>query len=136
MRGLASRERENGRRSNSPRLVARTRSAPGFCGGQRDLRDKLIEARARVALRMLMSPLFSRVTTAEIGRRDGFLSSTADVRLVPRALASVLGVAIRSDDPLPGLSARSVLGPVYRRFIEGFGTVDLKTAKHLLDELG
>jgi len=32
--------------------------------------------------------------------------------------------------------ARNVLGPVYRRFTEGFGTADLKTAKHLLDEIG
>src|SRR5262249_34809845 len=41
--------------------------------------------------------------------RDGVrfvdLASIADARLVPSALASVLGVAIRSDDPLPGLIA-------------------------------
>src|SRR5262249_30438278 len=36
--------------------------------------DKLIEARARVALRMLASRSFDRLTTGEIGRRAGFPS--------------------------------------------------------------
>src|SRR5262249_45021807 len=34
--------------------------------------NKLIETRAQIALRMLTSRLFNRVTTAEIGRRAGF----------------------------------------------------------------
>ena len=44
--------------------------------------DKLLEARARIALRMLTSPLFSRVTTAEIGRRAGFLSNSHFARVM------------------------------------------------------
>jgi AraC-like DNA-binding protein len=36
----------------------------------------LIQARTEVALRMLNSPLFDRVTTAEIGRRAGFLDAS------------------------------------------------------------
>lgn len=44
--------------------------------------DRLIEARARVALRMLMSPLFNRVTTAEIGRRAGFPSASHFARVM------------------------------------------------------
>jgi len=31
--------------------------------------------------------------------------------------------------------ARDLLAPIYGRFIEGFDTADLKTAKALLDEL-
>jgi AraC-like DNA-binding protein len=44
--------------------------------------DKLIEARARVALRMLTSPMFKRVTTTEIGRRAGFLSASHFARVM------------------------------------------------------
>ncbi|WP_028744874.1 helix-turn-helix transcriptional regulator [Rhizobium mesoamericanum] len=44
--------------------------------------DKLIEAKARVALRMLKSPLFNRVTTAEIGRRAGFPSASHFARVM------------------------------------------------------
>lgn len=44
--------------------------------------DKLIEGRARVALRMLTSPLFNRVTTTEIGRRAGFLSASHFARVM------------------------------------------------------
>jgi transcriptional regulator GlxA family with amidase domain len=44
--------------------------------------EKLIEARARVALRMLTSPLFKRVTTAEIGRRAGFVSASHFARVI------------------------------------------------------
>jgi AraC family transcriptional activator of tynA and feaB len=43
---------------------------------------KLIEARATVALRMLRSALFARVTTAEIGRRAGFVSASHFARVV------------------------------------------------------
>jgi AraC-like DNA-binding protein len=42
----------------------------------------LIEARVRVALRMLASPLFNRLTTAEIGRRAGFPSSSHFARVI------------------------------------------------------
>ena len=46
--------------------------------------SRLIEARVRVAHRMLMSPLFSRVTAAEIGRRAGFVSMSHFARVVRR----------------------------------------------------
>lgn len=42
----------------------------------------LIEARARVALRMLKSPSFNRLTTAEIGRRAGFPSASHFSRVI------------------------------------------------------
>jgi transcriptional regulator GlxA family with amidase domain len=42
----------------------------------------LIDARARVALRMLTSPLFKRLTTAEIGRRAGFVSASHFARVI------------------------------------------------------
>ena len=51
-------------------------AASGTFGG------KLIEARARVALRMLTSPSFNRLTTAEIGRRAGFLSAAHFARVM------------------------------------------------------
>jgi AraC-like DNA-binding protein len=44
--------------------------------------DKLIEARAHVALRMLTSPSFNRVTTTEVGRRAGFLSASHFARVM------------------------------------------------------
>jgi transcriptional regulator GlxA family with amidase domain len=44
--------------------------------------EALIEARARVALRMLTSSLFNRLTTAEIGRRAGFPSASHFARVV------------------------------------------------------
>jgi AraC-like DNA-binding protein len=42
----------------------------------------LMEARTRTAMRMLSSPLFKRVTTGEIGRRAGFMSSSHFVRVI------------------------------------------------------
>jgi AraC-like DNA-binding protein len=42
----------------------------------------LIDARARVALRMLNSRSFNRLTTAEIGRRAGFPSASHFVRVI------------------------------------------------------
>jgi len=42
----------------------------------------LVVARARVATRMLMSPLFNRLTTAEIGRRAGFPSASHFARVM------------------------------------------------------
>lgn len=43
---------------------------------------QLIQARSDVALRMLTSPLFRRVLTAEIGRRAGFLSPSHFARVM------------------------------------------------------
>jgi transcriptional regulator GlxA family with amidase domain len=43
---------------------------------------KLVEGRARVALRMLTSPLLSRVVMTEIGRRAGFLSASHFARVM------------------------------------------------------
>jgi AraC-like DNA-binding protein len=44
--------------------------------------ENLIKARARIALRMLTSPSFNRLTTAEIGRRAGFLSASHFARVM------------------------------------------------------
>ncbi len=46
--------------------------------------ERLVDARARAAIRMLTSPLFKRVTTAEIGRRAGFLSASHFARVIRR----------------------------------------------------
>ena len=43
---------------------------------------KLIDARCRIAERMLASPLFNRVTTAEIGHRAGFSSASHFARVM------------------------------------------------------
>ena len=43
---------------------------------------RLIDARVRAAVRMLSSPAFNRVTTAEIGRRAGFVSASHFARVV------------------------------------------------------
>jgi AraC-like DNA-binding protein len=53
-----------------------------FAAANATFGEKLIEARARVALRMLTSPLFNRVTTTEIGRRAGFLSASHFARVM------------------------------------------------------
>jgi AraC family transcriptional activator of tynA and feaB len=45
---------------------------------------QLIQARVRVAERLLTSQLFNRVTTAEIGRRAGFLSASHFARVIRR----------------------------------------------------
>jgi len=42
----------------------------------------LIQARVDLAVRMLQSPLFDRVTTAEIGRRAGFSDATHFVKVL------------------------------------------------------
>lgn len=44
----------------------------------------LIQARADLAVRMLKSPLFDRLTTAEIGRRAGFADASHFVKVVRR----------------------------------------------------
>jgi AraC family transcriptional activator of tynA and feaB len=53
-----------------------------FAAANKTFGDKLVEARARVALRMLTSPSFNRLTTAEIGRRAGFLSASHFARVM------------------------------------------------------
>lgn len=69
----------------------------------------LIEARARVAIRMLASPLFKRVTTAEIGRRAGFLSASHFARVI-RHRTGVTPLQLRRnvgshDEPEPAVDA-------------------------------
>jgi AraC-like DNA-binding protein len=44
----------------------------------------LIQARVDLAVRMLRSPLFDRVTTAEIGRRAGFSDASHFVKVLRR----------------------------------------------------
>jgi AraC-like DNA-binding protein len=61
----------------SVRTLHRTLSA----SGETFVRH-LIDARSRVAVRMLMSPMFKRVATGEIGRRAGFSSSSHFVRVI------------------------------------------------------
>ncbi|MDB5817743.1 MAG: transcriptional regulator, AraC family, partial [Rhizobacter sp.] len=63
----------------SVRTLHRTLAAAGETFG-----GHLIDARTRTAMRMLTSPLFKRVTTGEIGRRAGFLSSSHFVRVIRR----------------------------------------------------
>jgi AraC-like DNA-binding protein len=55
-----------------------------FAAANQTFGDKLIETRARMALRMLTSPLFKRVTTAEVGRRAGFQSASHFARVIRR----------------------------------------------------
>jgi len=61
----------------SPRTVHRVLAACGTTFGA-----QLMDARVALALRMLESPLFHRVTTAEIGRRAGFSDASHFVRVV------------------------------------------------------
>src|SRR4051812_21539887 len=61
----------------SVRTLHRTLASAGETYG-----GHLMDARARTALRMLSSPLFKRVTTGEIGRRAGFVSSSHFVRVI------------------------------------------------------
>ena len=65
--------------SISVRTLHRALAAVGQTFGGR-----LIEARVRMAERMLVSPLFNRVTAAEIGRRAGFVSVGHFARVVRR----------------------------------------------------
>jgi AraC-like DNA-binding protein len=61
----------------SKRTVHRTLAACGETFGA-----MLIQARGDVASRMLQSPLFDRVTTAEIGRRAGFSDASHFTKVV------------------------------------------------------
>lgn len=65
----------------SRRTLHRTLAA-----AQQTFGSNLIAARVRVAERMLTSPLFNRVTTAEIGRRSGFLSASHFARVIAKHL--------------------------------------------------
>ena len=56
--------------------------ALGACGDT--FGATLIQARVDLAVRMLQSPLFDRVTTAEIGRRAGFSDASHFVKAVRR----------------------------------------------------
>ena len=53
-----------------------------FAAANETFGELLIEERARVALRMLTSPSFNRLTTAEIGRRAGFPSASHFARVI------------------------------------------------------
>jgi len=55
-----------------------------FAAANQTFGDQLIGARARIAVRMLTSPLFKRVTTAEVGRRAGFQSAPHFARVIRR----------------------------------------------------
>jgi AraC-like DNA-binding protein len=55
-----------------------------FAAANQTFGDKLIEARARIALRMLTSPRFKHVTTAEVGRRAGFQSASHFAQVIRR----------------------------------------------------
>jgi AraC family transcriptional activator of tynA and feaB len=63
----------------SRRTLHRTLAA-----AQQTFGSSLIAARVRVAERMLTSPLFNRVTTAEIGRRSGFMSASHFARVIAK----------------------------------------------------
>ena len=53
-----------------------------FAGANQTFGAALIEARAQIALRMLNSPSFNRLTTAEVGRRAGFPSASHFARVI------------------------------------------------------
>lgn len=61
----------------SPRTLHRA-----FAASNQTFGEALIEARVRVALRMLNSHSFNRLTTAEIGRRAGFPSASHFARVI------------------------------------------------------
>jgi AraC-like DNA-binding protein len=63
----------------STRTLHRTLAAGGETFG-----SMLIQARVDLAVRMLQSPLFDRMTTAEIGRRAGFSDASHFVRVLRR----------------------------------------------------
>jgi AraC-like DNA-binding protein len=53
-----------------------------FAAANQTFGEALIQARTRVALRMLASPSFNRLTTGEIGRRAGFPSASHFARVI------------------------------------------------------
>lgn len=63
----------------STRTLHRTLAAFGETFG-----SMLIQARVDLAVRMLQSPLFDRVTTAEVGRRAGFSDASHFVKVLRR----------------------------------------------------
>jgi AraC-like DNA-binding protein len=72
----------------STRTLHRSLAASGLAFG-----SLLIEARIRLATRMLESPLFRRLTTAEIGRRAGFRDPSHFARAYRRARGQSPGQA-------------------------------------------
>jgi AraC-like DNA-binding protein len=90
--------------------------------------DKLIETRARVALQMLTSRLFRRLTIAEIGRRAGFQSGSHFARVMrnqtgrtPLQLRRAAGLdGPGSEDPLAAaLRGRAQVQSTARRNADG-----------------
>ena len=84
----------------SVRTLHRVYAAAGETFG-----EKLIEAKAHVALRMLTSSLFNRVTTTEIGRRAGFLSASHFARVI-RARTGRTPLHLRRETNFPALGLR------------------------------
>jgi AraC-like DNA-binding protein len=84
----------------SVRTLHRVYAAAGETFG-----EKLIEAKAYVALRMLTSSLFNRVTTAEISRRAGFLSASHFARVI-RARTGRTPLHLRRETNFPALGLR------------------------------
>ena len=69
--------------ANSLNISTRTlHRALGACGDT--FGAMLIQARIDLGVRMLHSPLFDRVTTAEIGRRSGFSDASHFVKALRR----------------------------------------------------
>ena len=92
----------------SPRTVHRVLAACGATFGA-----LLMDSRVTLALRMLESPLFHRVTTAEIGRRAGFSDASHFVRVV-RSRCQRTPLQIRRDAGIRGETdrAEATLGAV------------------------
>jgi AraC family transcriptional activator of tynA and feaB len=93
----------------SVRTLHRTLAAANQTFGGR-----LIEARAGVAMRMLTSPLFRRVLTAEIGHRAGFTSPSHFARVIrlrfgrtPRQLRAAAGAGAVHEQSLGALNAET-----------------------------
>jgi predicted ATPase len=64
--------------------------------------------------------------SADIARRQSALSWE---------LRTATSLALLRQKQGRSQEGRDILTPVYARFTEGFDTIDLRTAKHLLDEL-
>ena len=62
----------------------------------------LIKARVELATRMLESPLFRRLTSAEIGRRAGFIASSHFVRVMKRHSGRTPAQLRQCDHTMPG----------------------------------
>jgi predicted ATPase len=80
-----------------------------------------------IVFEILREEIVAAVNALEVSRRQG--ARMFELRAAT-ALARLWGDQGRRVD------ARNVLAPVYSWFTEGFDTIDLKTAKALLAELG